>query len=183
MLNKNMNKQEIEEFLNTKGNFMQIDYLKRFLNESPPLDKRKFALLKLTEVYEKLGMCRECAQMFHNLAMISITFADKIQCHIKEAEICIRGGFFDLADKAMNKAMSEANSRQKKEVYDEVVRAYKEQASIYEAEVKRNSATRIYEKLLSMNLSDLEKQEIRGKLIYLYERLGKFKEARFMEGL
>ena len=37
MLDKNMSKSEIEKELKGKGDFVQIDYLTRFLEKKPPL--------------------------------------------------------------------------------------------------------------------------------------------------
>ena len=72
--------------------------------------------------------------------------------------------------------MSQANAIEKQEIYFIIKDFYKKQAEIYEKEMKRNNAARIYERLLQMNITDLEKQEIKKKLLELYEKLGKLKE-------
>ncbi len=77
MLNKDMNKNEIEKFLIGKGDFVQIDHLARFLKDKNlPLDKKKFVCLKLAELYEKRNMFREAAKMHGSVAVASIVFSD-----------------------------------------------------------------------------------------------------------
>ena len=48
---------------------------------------------------------------------------------------------------------------------------------------KKASAVKFYEKLIKMNLDDIEKLEIKHKLLDTYTALGKFREARLLEGL
>jgi len=49
--------------------------------------------------------------------------------------------------------------------------------------MRRAHAVRIYEKLLEMNITDLERQEIDKKLLELYEKLGKFDEMKRLNSL
>ena len=48
---------------------------------------------------------------------------------------------------------------------------------------KKASAVKFYEKLIKMNLEDVEKLEIKHKLLDTYNALGKFREARLLEGI
>jgi hypothetical protein len=114
--------------------------------------------------------------MFDNIALISVAFSEKIKYHIKEAELYIKAVDFEGVDYAMKKAMSDANASEKAEIYFIIKNSYKKHAEIYEKEMKRNHAAKIYEKLLQMNNSELEKKDIKKKLLGLYEKLGKLKE-------
>jgi len=176
-----MSKQEIENELEGKGEYVQIDYLTQLLKQDIPIYTKKFVYLKLAEIYEKKGMFSNAAKMFNNLALISIAFSEKIRHYTKEAELYIKAGFFDKVEEAMKKAMSEANSVEKQDVYSSVKMAYKEQAEIYEGEMKKNHALKIYEKLLEMNVTDLERKEIKRKLLELYEKLGRFNEYSILK--
>ena len=173
-----MNKQEIRDELGGKGDFIRIDYLNRFLRENPAIDMKRFAYLNLAETYDKIGMFIEAAKMFNNLAVLSIAFSEKIKNHLREAELYIKAGEFERVDEAMKKAMSEANASERAEIYFSVKWFYKKQADIYESELKRNNAARIYEKLLIMNLADSEREEIKEKLIGLYEKLARFDDVK-----
>lgn len=184
MLEPGMSKSQIEKEISQKGEFIQIDWLTRFLEEaSPPRDVRRFVYEKLANLYEKKHMLRDAAQAYESMGMASIRYTDKIKYYIKEAEIWIKDGDFDKADKAMRRALHEANAVQKKEIYSEIKRLYFDQAKEYEKNLKRNHAVKIYEKLLHMGLEDKERQEVREKLIDLYEKLGRFKDAKKIKAL
>ncbi len=176
MLSKEMRKHEIEEDLKGKGDFVQIDHLNRFLKESLSMDTKKFVYLKLAEIYEKRSMFSDAAKMYDNAAMISITFSDKVKQYVKETELYIKAGFFDRADEAMKKAVGTASTAEKDRIYTSIKDFYKRQAEVYEKELRRSHAVSIYERVLEMKINDLERQEIRKKLLGLYEKLGKIKE-------
>ena len=173
MLNKSMSKLDIEKCLDSKGNFIKVDYLTRFLREDIPLDMKKFCYTKLADTYENMKMFGDAARIFNSLSIISISFSSKINNHIKESKSYIKAGNFTKANEAMKKAMNQANSIQKNEIYEEIKNFYKKVAEDYERETKRNKASGIYEKILEMKISDLERKEIKNKLIGLYEKLGK----------
>ena len=171
-----MTKSEIEGELADKGDFVQIDYLTRFLNEPLTMDMKKFVFIKLAELYEKIGMLKEAAKNYDNAAMISIPFSEKINHYMKEAGLYIKADDFEKADEAMKKAMSQANSVEKNEIYFTIKDFYKKEAEAYERNLKRAHAARVYEKLLEMKISDSERKEIREKLMEIYDKLGKTKE-------
>ena len=177
-LDKNMQKSEIEKFLSTKGDFVQIDYLGRFLKENPPLAVKKFAYTKLAELYQNKAMFSAAAKMYDNLAILSIAFSEKIGHYVKETEMYIKSGEFINADEAMKKALGDSNASQRSEINFSVKDFYKRQAETYEKELRRGSAVKIYEKMLEMNISDSERAEIKGKLSALYAKLGKFDKLR-----
>ena len=172
-----MSKIQIEEFLKKKGDFVQIDHLSRFVeNKEIPIDKKKFVYKKLADLYNKKGMFTEAARMYNNIAIASVTFSEKIKNYVKEAEFYIKSGNFQGADESMKKAMSEANSTEKNNIYLSIKEFYKKQAESYEKQRQRGHATRVYEKLLEMKLSDSERQEVKDNLLRLYEKLGRIKE-------
>jgi len=176
MIKTGMVKSEIEEQLAGKGNFVQIDYLTRFLEGPLTMDMKKFVFLKLAELYEKISMLKEAAKNYDNAAIVSIAFSEKINHYMKEAELYIRADDFEKCDNAMKKAMAQANSTEKDEIYLTVKDFYKQQAETYEKNLKRASSARVYEKLLEMRISDLERKEIKEKLLDIYDKLGKRKE-------
>jgi tetratricopeptide (TPR) repeat protein len=182
MLTKDMGKMDIEQALHGKGDFVQIDYLTRLLKESIPMEKKKFVFLKLGELYEKKRMMVEAARMYNNAALIAVTFTDKIKNHVKEAELYIKGGDFIMADEATKKAIKEATGKEKDNISNTVKEFYKLQGMVYEKENRRSQAIKIYEKFLQMNITESERQEIKDKLMKLYEQTGKLKEYFAMQG-
>jgi len=176
-----MTKADIERELHGKGDFVLIDNITRFLKEHHPLDTKKFLYGKLIEVYEKRNMFTEAAKLYEGLAELSVTFDEKIKQFVNAAEDYIRGGLFDRADYAMKKALSEAMPNERPKIFLKVKEFYRKQAEIYEKDKRRNNAVKIYERILNMNISDMEKDEIRKKLLVLYENLGMVRDYMEMK--
>lgn len=173
MLNERITKSDIEREIQGKGEFIQIDYLSRFLKSAKNTDIKRFIFLKMAEIYEKINMLKESGKCYGNAAMISITFSDKIKYFVKEAELYIKSGDFELADQATRRALREANSSQRIEVYERVKDFYKKQAEDYDKNLKRVHAAKYYERLLQMKLSDSEKKGINLRLLDLYDKLNR----------
>lgn len=178
-----MSKSEIEKELLNKGTFVQIDYLTAFIKEDIPTDIRRFAMLKMTELYEKSMMFREVAKIYNNLALLVTPFSEKIKYHIKEAEALIKLGESREADYAMQKAMTQANTFEKNDIIFNIKQFYKKQAEVFEKEMRRNNAAKMYEKLLELSSTDTEKRAVRMKLMELYEKLGKFREYNALKDM
>jgi tetratricopeptide (TPR) repeat protein len=177
MLNKSMSKSEIERELKGKGDFVQIDYLTRFIAQKPPLHEKKVAFAKLIEIYEAKKMFNDVAKIYSNLAIIATSTQEKIDFLIKEAKAYIQGGQFDQADLTMRRVMDGVTIIKKTEIYEDMKNFYKKQADVYEKESKRNHAIKVYEKLLAMKITDSERNEAKARLLGLYEQLGKFRES------
>jgi tetratricopeptide (TPR) repeat protein len=180
MLTKDMHKKEILETLENKGDFVQIDYLTRYLKKMPPLEMRKFAFLKLAEIYLKKEMYINAAKMFRNIAINSLTFKDKQKYFLKETKSYILAEKFEDADKALKRTLAEGNSKEKKEIYENIIDFYKKVGEKFENKLKKEKASKIYEKLFEMKLPNEEKEMIKKKLLKFYEKLGKRKEADFL---
>jgi len=177
-----MTKSEIEKELADKGDFVKIEYLTRFLKESLGLEIKKFVFLKLAEIYEKTGMLTEAAKNYENAETTAIPFSEKIKYLMKAAELYVKAGYFDRTDEAMNKAIVQANSMERDDIYYTIKEFYKKQAQAYENTQKRAHAVKIYEKLLNIKINERERKEIKEKLIDLYMKLGKTKEYHFLKG-
>ena len=181
MLKRGMSRSEIEKELQGKGDFVQLDYLISFLKEDLPTDVRKFVMLKIAEMYERKMIFAEAAKTYNNLAVFSIPFAEKVRYHIKEAESYIKAGNFREADYATTKAMNQANTFEKNDIVSSIKQFYRKQAEAYEKDMRRNNASRMYEKLLELSTTDAEKRQFRTKLMDLYQKLGKFREYNILK--
>ena len=177
MLVKGMSKSEIEKELQGKGDFIQIDYLSRFLTQKPPLHEKKFAFMKLIEIYEAKKMFNDVAKIYNNLALLALSSQEKIDSIIKETKAYIQAGHFDEADAVMRRAMDDVPIVKKADIYEDIKRFYRQQGEQYEKENRRNHAVKVYEKLLSMKITDSERNEVKTKLLSLYDQLGKFRES------
>ena len=167
---------EIKKELEGKGDFVQIDQLTRLIKEKVRPEVRRFIHQRLGEIYESKGMLSDAARMYNNVAISAMSFDDKKKFHMKEAELYILAGKFEDADDAIKKAMHDANAPERAEIFIAIKEFYKKQAEVLEFNRKKNHAVKIYEKLLAMDISNIEKKEIKVKLLALYENLGKIKE-------
>lgn len=181
MLKAGMTKSEIEQEIKGKGDFVQIDHLTRYIKEPIPLETKKFVFLKIAELYEKAKMFAEAAKMYNNAADLSIPFAEKIKNYLREAELFVKLGTFDRAENAMKKALTQANIKEKEQIYSAIKQFYKNEAMANEKVSKRNNAIKYYEKILEMKISDSERTEIRQKLLELYKLAGKITEYSNLE--
>lgn len=173
MLKKEMTKSEVEKELQGKGDYVQIDSLRRFLKENLPLDTKKFSLIKLASTYDARKMFSEAADLYGKLAEISMNSVERSGYLTKQVEDYIKSGFFDMADLVMNKVLGEAvKFTDKAKITSSVLDFYKRQAEVYEKERRRSKAVEIYEKLLTMKISDAEKESVNKRLIDLYKALG-----------
>ena len=183
MLSKFMLRKELESELAGKGDFVQMDYLDRFLKLMPPTDMKKFALLKLAEIYSKREMYKDSAKAYNDISISSFTFSDKINYLVLEAKELAKGAHFEDADRAIKRAFTDTNDVQKAKVLAELKEFYKQQGDYLARTNKTSKAALFYEKLLRMNLNTTEKEEIKTTLIKIYEKLGKVNEARLLRGI
>jgi len=182
MLKPEMTKSEIEQDLQGKGNFVQIDHLNRFLkNHQLSIDTKKFIFIKLAFLYDASKLFGEAAKAYDNAASVSLTFAEKIRHYTSAAEFYARLGAFDRVDEAVRKALAEANSKEREDLQATIKMMYKAHAHSLEAEMKRSHAVKFYEKLLDMRLSDSERKDIKDKLSDLYQKLGRLQEFQALK--
>ncbi len=175
---KHLSKTEIEESIKGKDDFVKINYLQRFLEKADNLEIKKFILLNLAGINESKAMFREAIKNVSAAAEISITYREKIEFYMKETEIWIKLLDFDRAEKAFKKAQFYGNSQERIELQKKYLEVFRMQASIFENNNKTRNALSVYERLLSLVQRDnSRKMEVEGKLIELYEKLGRMKEA------
>jgi tetratricopeptide (TPR) repeat protein len=180
-----MSKSEMENVLDEKGDFIQIDIVSKFLDRSIGLkrDTKKFLFLRLAEIYERRLMVNEAAKMYDNLGILVISYSEKIKYFLIEAKLFISKGEFQRADEAVKKAMSQANSTERENIYFEIKNLYKEQARKYDENMMLGRAMKVYEKLLEMRLDSSEREEVKGKLLVFYDKLGERQKYNILKGL
>ena len=179
-LKKEMSTTEIAEFLKSKNDFTNIDYLTRFLQEKLPPATRKFVYLNLGEIYERSSMFTDSGRAFETAAEISAE-PEKRRLLIKAAQIFARAGDFTRAENLIRNAVSKASDFDKREIYNGMKQFYLYSAETYEKARKLGDAIKVYERLLNMELSEDEKKKIKTRLMDLYQRLGRIKEYMQMK--
>jgi len=173
VMNKNMQKHEIEEFLKNKGDYVKIDLLTKLMKDVLSIDMKKTVAGILGEIYEKKNMNLEAARLYFISATNSGLALEKIKFFRKEAMYYLKAGIFDKADDAAARASSEADAREKSNIQVEMLSAYKKLASENLNKNRLANAIKVLEKMEGMNVSESEMEEIQTKLLKLYEKLGK----------
>lgn len=171
----NMEKEAIERTLKGRGIYVQIDYLREISKKNLSISNKIFVYEKLGELYQQVKMLKDAAHAYDGLAIVSVSFVEKMKNYVKEAQLYIMAGEFERAEEAMNKAMAQGNASEKAEIYFAIKQFYRQQGAKYEKETRRANAARIYERLLQMSISTGEREEIREKLLNIYEKLGDVK--------
>ena len=128
-------------------------------------------------------MFERAAKAMANKAGIEVSFRDKIDSYVTAAELYSRVGKVDDADDMFVQAGRDANSEQKMKIKLARKNIYLISARELERKGKKASAAKFYEKLIKMNLENVEKLEIKHKLLLTYNALGMFREAKLLEGL
>ncbi|OIO39991.1 hypothetical protein COT60_00780 [Candidatus Pacearchaeota archaeon CG09_land_8_20_14_0_10_30_9] len=181
LLTKDMHKQDVEKFLEGKGDFIRIDHLDRYLKLMPPVEMRKFAYIKLAEIYIAKEMYSSAAEAFKNAALNSVTFREKQENFLNEAKAYISSLKFEESDKALKRAFDEANPKEKDALYFEFIKYFKIEIEKMEKQGKPGHLLKLYEKFLRLKIEEPQKEEIKEKLLKTYEKLGKLKEYKLLK--
>ena len=177
--------EEIEDKLvemNTDLN--KISYLESALKATSfSFEIKRFLWGELSELYAGRKMFERAARAMANKAGVEVMFKDKIDSYITAAEFYAKIGKVDDADDMFLRASRDGNDEQKRAIKLARKNVYSVSAQELERKGKKASAVKFYEKLIKMNLEDVERLEIKHKLLDTYTALGKFREAKLLEGL
>ena len=159
----------------------KIAYLESALKESGfTFEIKRFILLKLVGLYEMRGMFEKAGKAMSNKAGMDITFPDKIESYLRAAELFSKVGRVDEADEMFIRALRDGNDVQRQKIKLARKNIFKVNADELERKGKRVGAAKFYEKLVKMNLDDIEMGEIKTKLIDTYRAMGRFRDAELV---
>ncbi|MFA5060861.1 MAG: hypothetical protein WC494_00920 [Candidatus Pacearchaeota archaeon] len=176
---------EIKERLATmQTDLNKIIYLESALRETGfTFEMKRFIWKELGELYAGRKMFEKAAKAYSNKAGVDVIIKDKIESYVSSAEFFSKGGKVDDADEMFSRAMREANSEQRNRIGLAKKNIYLVCAKNLEKKGKKATAMRFYEKLIKTDLEEVEKKEIKEKLLSTYKALGHFREAKLLEGI
>jgi len=173
-----------EKLLEMNTNLNKISYLESALKATSfSFEIKRFLWSELSKLYEERKMYDRAAKAMANKASVEPMAKDRIDSYITAAEIYCRIGKVDEADDMFLRASRDGNDEQKRAIKLARKNVYTVSAQELERKGKRAGAAKFYEKLLKMNLEDVERLEIKHKLLDTYNALGKFREAKLLEGI
>lgn len=181
LFDKELTLEDVKKEIDKKGEYVQIERLNKILGQKTSQNVKKFAFMRLAEIYEKKIMYSDAAVMCHNLSMYSSDSAERNRYHMKEAELYLKAGKPEMAEETMKKAMCKANPREIASIIDTMKELYKAQAIVCEKNKRKSQALEIYDKILRMDISDMEKRDIKKKMLELYDGLGRVRDYLNLE--
>ncbi|MBI2628648.1 hypothetical protein HYW74_01030 [Candidatus Pacearchaeota archaeon] len=172
-----LTKSQIEEDLRNSGDFVKIDHLNRFLRQADSLDVRKFILLKLAEINANKGFYPDAAKNIDAAADISLTYKEKMELYMREAELYVKIGHFEIADAILKKALIQGNAKEQAEIKSKYIQIYYKEAQEQEKALRNRKAVEYYERIYYNILgNDEEKAKMKDKLLDLYNKLGRVRD-------
>lgn len=172
-----ISKFEVEEGLKNKGDFVKIDFLNKCLRNSDTADVKRFILLKLADIYVQKGFLVDAAKHIDSAAEMAVTYKDKIELYMKESEMYVKLGQFDMADGIFRKALLQGTLKEKEAMQEKYFNFYVIEAAKYERDMKQRKAAEYYEKLYSMPQTDEKRKQMKEKLVGLYSKLGRIRDS------
>ena len=170
-------RQEVEEGIRGKDEFVKISYLNRFLREADSMDMKKFILLNLASVNETKGFLNDAIKNVAGAGDISITFKDKRELYMKEVELWIKIMDFNMAERAFNKVLGYCNEKERKEVQEHYENLFEAIGRSLENKGKHRLAIDVYKKLIENTKSVPKRMETKERLVKLYDLTGRIREA------
>ena len=176
-----VSKFEIEDAIKNKGDFVKIDYLKRYLKVADNFEVKKYIHLTLADICEQKNMFHEAIKNISSAADMTKTFREKIDLYMKETELNIMLRDFEMADKSMKKAYAFGNSQEKMDIQIFYRELFRKHAKLLEEKGKHRIALELYEKLYSITKNPQRKIELKEKLLGLYLITGMQREYNMMK--
>lgn len=166
---------EIEAKAEKMSDFLQMEYLEACLKHNIDIEARRYACMKLSELYEKKMMYPEAIKYIAKFAEVAISKREQILAYLRQAELMIKAGLYDQVDYAYKKAADLVNDREREDIRNRIIAFYKKQADYLMKTKKISAELKIYEKMIKI-VSEPERIELKKKMLSLYEKLGKIKE-------
>ncbi|MFH0711935.1 MAG: hypothetical protein V1889_02395 [archaeon] len=141
---------------------------------------KRFLWGELCELYKERKMFEKAAKAMVNKAGMEVMARDKIESYLNAAELFTKIGKIDDAEEMFIRAGRDAKGAEAMKIKLARKNIYLVLARDLEMKGKRLGAVKFYEKLIKMDLDEIERGEIRGKLFGMYKALGMFREAKLL---
>ena len=173
--------EEIEKkLLEMNTDLNKIGYLESAVRAGFSFEIKRFLWKLLADLYEERKMFEKAARAMVNKAGMEVSFRDKVESYLSAAELFAKVGKIDDAEDMFVRALRDAGFGEKVKIKLARKNIYLVLAEGLESEGKRKGAVKFYEKLIKMNLEDIEREGIRKKLLGMYMALGMFREAKLL---
>ena len=173
-------KSEIIAKAERMSDFLKMEYLENCTKKFSDADIQRYCFLELSKLYERNVMYPDAIKYLARYEEICPTNREKLLAYIKELEILIKGGLYDRVEFVYKKAKDISTPRELIDLDLRISHLYHEEAEKFDKLNKYTPALKVYERLLVLAKGE-EKIEIKKRLAYLYNKLGRVREAIEME--
>jgi len=181
MLIKEKTKPEIESKIGSMGDFLKMEYLEECLKQNFSFDIKKFCSEELAKLYELRNMFSEAARKLEFIGEICLTFRERKEAYMKAAEFFVKAGLYDKAEYSLKKAIESGNDLEKKELKKAIDELLRQQAEVYEKENRIGKALKAYEYFYKI-CDESEKEQVKEKLLVIYQKLVMISEYNILKG-
>ena len=173
----------IEDRLNSMNTTLnKLNYLESALTTPGfTFELKRFLWDRISNLYAERKMFERAAKAQSSKATVEVASRERIDSYINAAELYSKAGKVNDAEEMFHRAIRDATPESKNVVKLARKNIYFAIAGELERKGRKASAVKFYEKLIKMNLEDIEKKSIIEKLILVYNALGMFKEAKMLE--
>ena len=173
-------KSEVQARAEKMSDFLRMEYLENCTKKFIDKDALSYCFLELSRLYERNVMFPDAIKYLSRFEEIAQTNTEKRTAYLKEIELSIKAGFLDKVEFIHKKIKEITTPKDMKEIEQKIIDLYKLEAAKYDRANKCSPALKIYERLLQL-VKPEEKIEIKRKLAFLYNKLGRVKESIEME--
>lgn len=153
------------------------EYLENVLKKPQSTEVKISALLSLAELFTEKKWFALAARNYCYAADLASTFREKIDLYFKGAVLYLQAGDYLAAEDNFRKVLVLAANKDRDFLKQKILALYFNQATNFEKSRQLTKAITIYNKILTMKLPFEKINEVRLKLIELYEKIGKPIEA------
>ena len=170
----------IEDRLNSMNTTLnKINYLESALTTPGfTFELKRFLWGKLSDLYTERKMFERAAKAQANKAGVDVGMRERTDSYINAAELYSKAGKVHDSEDMFHRAVRDSAPEVKVRVELARKNIYMAIASELERRGRKASAVKFYEILIKMNLEDIEKKDVKGKLIATYNAIGMFREAK-----
>jgi len=173
-------KSEVQAKAEKMSDFLRMEYLENCSRKFTDSETLKYCYFELSKLYERNVMYPDALKYLARYEEVSQINSEKRTAYLKEIELLIKAGYFDKVEFTLKKIKDITQPKEMPAIELKIIDTYKQEAAKFERGNKFSPALKIYERLLHIVRPE-EKTEVKKKLVFIYNRLGKVKEAIEME--
>ncbi|MEM4152825.1 MAG: hypothetical protein QXK80_01765 [Candidatus Pacearchaeota archaeon] len=153
------------------------EYLEAILKKPQSIEVKICALLALAELFANKKWFALAAKNYCYAADLASTFREKMDLYFKGAVFYLQAGDYLAAEDNFRKVLVLAANKDRDAIKQKIMTLYLNQATNFEKSRQLTKAITVYNRILMMKLPSEKINEIKLKLIELYEKIGKPIEA------